>query len=615
MSDQVKLSTEFKPIELAKSMENRILIGLACITGTIILLGWMAINENARMEEFTQRAEARSIEQGAKIYGANCTSCHGNSSYGLAGVGPALNSPVFFGFSFFAEIDAELALLESQLASAVGEDREALQLRQAELQAERLALEERILYHWTDEVAAFEAQIDATDQEILALGVVDSPARLPSFISRSEETFLLPLENEQTSLETSLAALPAEEAAAEGDSTEAAATEEEAAAEEEAETALECAFLTDPAASAPGAAQVDMANRAAIEARLAELETQIAGVEACLKPAKDLSTERSNLVAKRGRFQALVDAQAEVERLRAEIGNAESSLALLPVVEEGQADPDAEQRQALINTSAQAQTDLEAAISTRQAAYDELVSNADIVHYDPNQEGRLTQVGWTSTLADYIEGTLNGGRPTSGQYWPAAMVAWSQRAGGPLRVDQINNLVLYISNYESNWTAERAARDLDGMIADARKVQQWNLLSMGGAPAGGEGGEAVATTDELAIQTEIAARVDAGEIMPSAETGQEVFVAYGCTGCHGQANGTGPALVGQWTRVQEDQDGRLTDTNHIDNPEAYLIQSIVNPGAYVVPGFNSGIMPANFSERITYEEMAHLLAYLETQNQ
>jgi hypothetical protein len=50
------MNNEFKPFDIGgKRMENRILIGLAAITATIILVGWIAINENARMEEFTEQ--------------------------------------------------------------------------------------------------------------------------------------------------------------------------------------------------------------------------------------------------------------------------------------------------------------------------------------------------------------------------------------------------------------------------------------------------------------------------------------------------------------------------------------------------------------------------------
>ena len=53
------MSEEFKPRFLAERLEMRILIGVASITAMIILLGWIAIKENARMEEFTERSLGR----------------------------------------------------------------------------------------------------------------------------------------------------------------------------------------------------------------------------------------------------------------------------------------------------------------------------------------------------------------------------------------------------------------------------------------------------------------------------------------------------------------------------------------------------------------------------
>jgi mono/diheme cytochrome c family protein len=46
--------------------------------------------------------------------------------------------------------------------------------------------------------------------------------------------------------------------------------------------------------------------------------------------------------------------------------------------------------------------------------------------------------------------------------------------------------------------------------------------------------------------------------------------------------------------------------------EVYLYESIVEPGAYVVEGFEGGIMPENFKETLTPQELADLVAFLLT---
>jgi hypothetical protein len=42
----------------------------------------------------------------------------------------------------------------------------------------------------------------------------------------------------------------------------------------------------------------------------------------------------------------------------------------------------------------------------------------------------------------------------------------------------------------------------------------------------------------------------------------------------------------------------------------YLRQAIVDPGATLVPGFAAGLMPADFGERLTAQELDLLVRYL-----
>jgi len=102
---------------LIDKMENRILVGIAAFVGVMILVGWVAINENARMASFERQYLARSIERGAELFAANCSTCHGVDGRGLAGRGPALNSPHLFGYDYFAEVDAQIAALEDEEAA------------------------------------------------------------------------------------------------------------------------------------------------------------------------------------------------------------------------------------------------------------------------------------------------------------------------------------------------------------------------------------------------------------------------------------------------------------------------------------------------------------------
>jgi cytochrome c1 len=46
--------------------------------------------------------------------------------------------------------------------------------------------------------------------------------------------------------------------------------------------------------------------------------------------------------------------------------------------------------------------------------------------------------------------------------------------------------------------------------------------------------------------------------------------------------------------------------------ELYLYESIVEPNAYIVPGFQKDIMPGNADETLTDQDLADLIAYLMT---
>lgn len=88
---------------LIESFEGRILTGIAMFIGIMILVGWVAINEESRMQSFVEQHTGRAIERGAELYAANCSTCHGNDGLGSGGRAPALKNPHLFGFDPLAE--------------------------------------------------------------------------------------------------------------------------------------------------------------------------------------------------------------------------------------------------------------------------------------------------------------------------------------------------------------------------------------------------------------------------------------------------------------------------------------------------------------------------------
>jgi cytochrome c551/c552 len=92
-----------------------------------------------------------------------------------------------------------------------------------------------------------------------------------------------------------------------------------------------------------------------------------------------------------------------------------------------------------------------------------------------------------------------------------------------------------------------------------------------------------------------------------ATVARRIFSQFGCNACHtltdAGAQGTvGPSLNGIGARAASAVAGL--------EAASYIEQSILDPEAHVVEGFPSGVMPPNFGERLTAEELQTLVDYL-----
>jgi mono/diheme cytochrome c family protein len=397
------------------NIQTKILLGISSFVGMMLLVGWIAINEPARMEVFTQQWEGRSVERGAELYYNNCTTCHGVDGKGLAGIAPALNNPMLF--------------LGANPGKAAND-------RLLELNASKTAIEKTISDHAANLTARTET-------------------------------------------------------------------------------------ATKLAAAAPG------------------------------------SEDAKNL-------------QAELDRLDGAI----------------QAfDPAAPQRLEQANAD----------IATQQAEVDALRAQG----WEVNRAIRLVEVKWPGGLRDYLTATLNGGRPTSALYWPRPMAAWAQSAGGPLRPDEIDNLVNFLLNYEAS-AVQLTPNDVNQQFknpVDAANVPQSDKVVVG-------------------LNADIRAlNLTGGD----AVAGQQKYTQYACAGCHSAASGAAYAVAptaGTWTRVVNVR-LRAIGVANADladlTPEQYLAHSILYPNEYIIPNAAAGVMPQNFGEQLDEKDLQDLIAYLETQ--
>jgi mono/diheme cytochrome c family protein len=93
--------------------------------------------------------------------------------------------------------------------------------------------------------------------------------------------------------------------------------------------------------------------------------------------------------------------------------------------------------------------------------------------------------------------------------------------------------------------------------------------------------------------------------LAQAKSGEQIFTAAGCAGCHtfgpAGSNGTiGPDL--------DDLQAAATKYAKNQTPEEYVRESIVQPDAFLVPGFGNA-MPS-FEGRLTDEQIQALTDYL-----
>ena len=153
---------------LIDRMENRILVGTVAFLASMVLIGWVAINEPGRMAAFEQQQLARSVEHGAELFANNCATCHGPNGLGSARA-PGLNNPQLFGVNFFETIDTDIATLETAKTDIEG-TQATLDGDTSSLTAEQIAgLEEKLAVYveryGEDPIAAIDTQLAAKQTE------------------------------------------------------------------------------------------------------------------------------------------------------------------------------------------------------------------------------------------------------------------------------------------------------------------------------------------------------------------------------------------------------------------------------------------------------------------
>ena len=185
---------------------------------------------------------------------------------------------------------------------------------------------------------------------------------------------------------------------------------------------------------------------------------------------------------------------------------------------------------------------------------------------------RMEAMIWEGSKDTFILSTISSGRPGT------EMPAWSDQFGAPLRNDQIMDLSKFILNWE---TEELCAAPID--------VFEW--------------------PDSV---EEFAEGFPDGD----AANGEQLFLTYGCSGCHGNLEDEGSAAVGPWL-------GEIAEngSEYIDgySSEDYVYESILDPNAFISPECPTGpcsgpptTMTDNFGLRMgeNPQDLADLMSFL-----
>jgi mono/diheme cytochrome c family protein len=92
--------------------------------------------------------------------------------------------------------------------------------------------------------------------------------------------------------------------------------------------------------------------------------------------------------------------------------------------------------------------------------------------------------------------------------------------------------------------------------------------------------------------------------LAGATTGEQIFTAAGCAGCHTLAKANASGNIGpsldELAQVAGEQEG---------TPEDFVRESLLDPDAVVAEGFQAGVMPS-FEGRLNDEQLQTLVEYL-----
>lgn len=205
--------------------------------------------------------------------------------------------------------------------------------------------------------------------------------------------------------------------------------------------------------------------------------------------------------------------------------------------------------------------------------------------------------------------------------WPAPQVAKletaiKEGAAQPRRLNGLDQIIIVLIGAIVVLLAVWVVPTIGGMVSVDTSVEQTRVASFWTpTPLPGPTATPGPSPDEAV------AALPAGD----AAKGKTLTEQQGCVACHIPNPDTPDAkLAGSPWVASASEDGKgIADhateriaasdyTGTATSPEAYLYESIVNPSAFVVPGFVDGVMPKTYGGALSAQDLADIIAYLKT---
>lgn len=103
-----------------------------------------------------------------------------------------------------------------------------------------------------------------------------------------------------------------------------------------------------------------------------------------------------------------------------------------------------------------------------------------------------------------------------------------------------------------------------------------------------------------------------GQLLYNNEVAAADGTMLGCVGCHSNVV-VAPLTEGTWTRWDEIYSQMPQFAGYTF--EHYIVESIIHPWDFIVEGYPENTMPNNYGDRLDFQNLADLIAYLYSQDQ